>query len=127
MSAHAQALFRRFTEVIGANGAYYLAPARSRIAIMAQVRFAGVTAVTQDSITISFALPKRLRSSRSASVNEVAPGWFAHRIKVTDVRQFDAQLRDWLARSYRLMGMRERLAGKSRTPQRPAPKARNAS
>jgi hypothetical protein len=114
MNARTRALFRHFTQVIGANGPFHLVPAKTRIAIMAQVRFAGVTAVTHDSITISFALPKRVRSSRFLSVSEVAPGWFAHRIKVTDTRQFDLQLREWLAQSYRLMGMRERLPTKAR-------------
>jgi hypothetical protein len=118
MNARTRALFHHLTQVIGANGTYYLAPAKTRIAIMAQVRFAGVTAMTDDSITISFALPKRVRSSRFLSVSEVAPGWFAHRIKVTDTKQFDPQVREWLAQSYRLMGNRERLSRKARKASR---------
>ncbi len=40
---------------------------------------------------------------------EVVPGWFVHRLRVTDPAQLDDQVQRWIAESYRLMGMRERL------------------
>jgi hypothetical protein len=116
MNAHTRTLFRRFTELIGACGPYHLAPAKTRIAILARVRFAGVTSISERSITISFALPKRRRSPRFASVTEVAPGWWAHRMKITDATEFDADVRAWVRDSYRLMGMQERLAFRRRAP-----------
>jgi hypothetical protein len=109
MNAHTRALFRHFTKIIGACGTYYLAPAKTRIAILARVRFAGVTAVSDHSITISFALPKRLHSPRFVGITEVAPGWWAHRMKITDAKQFDRQVQEWVQQSYRLVGMQERL------------------
>jgi uncharacterized protein DUF5655 len=75
-----------------------------------RVRFAGITTVSDTSITISFVLPKPVRSARFATVKEVAPGWWAHRIRVTETTQLDSQVQDWIRTSYRLFGMQERLA-----------------
>jgi hypothetical protein len=112
MTPHTRALFRRFLAMIARCGTYDLAPAKTRIAILARVRFAGVTALSREAITISFALPWRVRSRRFAGVAEVAPGWWAHRLRIADPAEFDAELRGWIRESYRLMGMQERLAGK---------------
>jgi len=59
-------------------------------------------------MTCSFALPTRVRSERFAKVEEVVPGWWVHRLRITDPEQLDDELQGWLAESYRLMGMRER-------------------
>jgi hypothetical protein len=109
MNGHTRALFRKFCELIAACGPYHLAPAKTRIAILARVRFAGVVGVSPSDITISFALPRSLRSRRFLDVKEVAPGWWAHRIRIADTKELDGELGAWLQRSYRLMGMRERL------------------
>ena len=58
----------------------------------------------------SFATPKPLKSSRFIKVEEVAPGWWGHWLRVTDVADLDEQVAGWLAQSYRLMGLQERLA-----------------
>ena len=112
MSPHAKTLFHRFREMIAACGPYHLAPAKTRIAILARVRFAGITAVSDTSITISFVLPKPIRSARFATIKEVAPGWWAHRIRVMETKQLDSQVQAWIRTSYRLFGMQERLAEK---------------
>ncbi len=109
MGPRATSLYRRFEQMIAACGPYHVAPAKTRIAFLARVRFAGLTAASAEGITISFALPRPLRSPRFAKVAEVAPGWWVHRLRVTDARQLDRQLQDWLRRSYDLMGMQGRL------------------
>lgn len=63
-------------------------------------------------MTCSFALPCPLRSPRFARVEEVVPGWWVHRLRITEPSQLDAKVQSWLRRSYRLMGMRERLRTK---------------
>ena len=99
--------------MIGACGPYYVAPAKTRIAFLGRVRFAGITAVSEAGITISFALPRPLRARRFVKVTEVVPGWWVHRLRITDIEQLDAQLQQWLRRSYALMGMQGRLQGRS--------------
>jgi hypothetical protein len=53
-------------------------------------------------------------------VEEVVPGWWVHRLHITDPSQLDDQVAKWIAESYRLMGMQERLLKKHRhsTPDR---------
>ena len=112
MNPHTRALFQRFTEMIGKCGPYYFGPAKTRIAILARVRFAGLNALGEQSITISFALPKPIRSRRFATVVEIVPGWWGHRLKITELKQLDGELQEWLRQSYSLMGMQGRLAPK---------------
>jgi hypothetical protein len=118
MSPHARSLYRRFERLIAQCGPYHVAPAKTRIAFLGRVRFAGITNASADGITISFALPKPIRSKRFVAVVEVAPGWWAHRLRVTAARQLDAQLRGWLRRSYVLMGMQGRLRKRPGYPPR---------
>ena len=106
-----RALYRGFERMIAACGPYHVSPAKTRIAFLARVRFAGVGAIGPRGMTITFALPRPLRSVRFAKVWEIVPGWWAHRLLVTAPRQLDRELQGWLRESYRLMGMQERLAG----------------
>jgi hypothetical protein len=109
MGPRARALFDRFREMIGRCGEYSISPAKTRIAFVADVRFAGITSLSERGMTCAFALPKPVRSKRFAAVQEVVPGWWVHRMRVTEVEQLDDQLQRWLSESYRLMGKRERL------------------
>lgn len=112
MGPKARALYDRFEEMIAACGEYYVAPAKTRIAFMGRVRFAGIQRIGESEIVCSFALPKPLKSKRFTKVEEVAPGWWAHRLRVHNVSELDAQVQQWLRESYRLMGMQERLKNK---------------
>jgi hypothetical protein len=109
MGPKAHRLYRRFEQMIAACGEYYIAPAKTRIAFLARVRFAGITSLSEKGMTCSFALPHPLNSARFVKVEEIVPGWWAHRLRITDVNQLDEELQAWLRESYRLMGMQERL------------------
>jgi hypothetical protein len=109
MGPKARELYGRFEGMIRACGDYHIAPAKSRIAFLGLVRFAGITSISEKGMTCSFSLPYRLQSERFVKVEEVAPGWWVHRLRVTEARQLDRQVQRWLRDSYRLMGMRERL------------------
>lgn len=109
MGPRARKLYDRFEEMIAACGEYHVGPAKTRIAFLGRVRFAGITNLTEKGMTCAFALPHPLESARFIKVDEVAPGWWVHRLRVTDPEQLDDQLQTWLRESYRLMGMQERL------------------
>lgn len=109
MGPKARALYTRFERMIRACGKYHIAPAKSRITFLGRVRFAGITSISEHGMTCSFSMPYALRSVRFAKVEEVAPGWWVHRLRVTDTRHLDKQIQGWLRQSYRLMGMRQRL------------------
>jgi hypothetical protein len=118
MGPRARRLYDRFEAMIAACGEYHVAPAKTRIAFMGRVRFAGITALSEKGMACSFALPTAHKSSRFVKVEEVVPGWWVHRLRVTEPEQLDDELRQWLRESYRLMGMQERLAGRGASPRR---------
>ena len=59
-------------------------------------------------MTCSFAMPYPLASPRFIVVKEVVPGWWIHRLRITESSQLDEEIQAWLRESYRLMGMQER-------------------
>ncbi|MGH2704514.1 MAG: DUF5655 domain-containing protein [Actinomycetota bacterium] len=120
----ARALFRRFEALIARCGPYEVAPAKTRVAFMGGVRFAGVHAISDRGMTIAFALPAPLASPRVRKVEEIAPGWFGHWMRVTSEDELDDELLRWLHESYRQMGMQERLTGRRDLRTGPASPAR---
>ena len=103
------ALYAALEALIARCGEYHVAPAKSRVAFLAQVRFAGITRLRDDEMVFGFALPYKLESPRVRKIKEEVPGWFSHQLRVTDPGELDDEVASWLADSYRLMGMRERL------------------
>lgn len=114
MGPRGRRLYNRFERLIANCGAYHAAPAKTRIAFLARVRFASVTRVNEDGMTFGFAMPYPVKSARFEKVEEVVPGWWTHRLVVTEPAQLDEEVQAWLRESYRLMGLQERLAGKTR-------------
>jgi hypothetical protein len=111
-------LYDRFEQMIAVCGEYYVAPAKTRIAFMGRVRFAGITSLSENGMTCAFALSYRVDSPRFVKVEEVVPGWWVHRLRITELNQLDEEIQGWLRESYRLMGMQERLddtSGKTRS------------
>jgi hypothetical protein len=109
MGPRARALYDRFETMIAACGEYSIAPAKTRIAFLGRVRFAGITKISEDEMVCSFALDQPLRSARFVKVEEVAPGWWVHRLRIREPQELDDQVQSWLRESYRLMGMQEKL------------------
>jgi hypothetical protein len=124
MGPGARRLYDRFEQMIARCGPYHVGPAKTRIAFLGRVRFAGISALTEAGMTCTFALPEPIRSPRFARVYEVVPGWWAHRLRITEAGQLDREVQGWLRRSYRLMGMQGRLQRARRAPPAPGKKAR---
>ncbi len=109
MGPGARRLYDRFEAMIAACGPYHVGPAKTRIAFLGRVRFAGIQSLSERGMTCTFALPEPLDSPRFARVWEVAPRWWGHRLRITEPEQLDEEVQEWLRESYRLMGMQERL------------------
>lgn len=109
MGPRARRLYRGFERMIASCGEYHVAPAKTRIAFLRLVRFAGITRLSEEGMTCSFALPYPLASPRFVKVEEVVPGWWVHRLRITNVTELDATMQAWIRESYRLMGCRQRL------------------
>jgi len=109
MGPRARRLYDRFQRMIAKCGEYHVAPALTRIAFLARVRFAGITGISEKGMTCTFAMPYPLSSPRFVKVEEVVPGWWMHRLRINEASQLDEEVQAWLRESYRLMGMQERL------------------
>jgi len=125
--ARERALYLRFERMIAACGPYHVSPAKTRIAFQARVRFAGITSIGPRGMVCAFALPEPLASPRFAKVEEVVPGWWVHRLRITALPQLDRELQRWLRRSYRLMGMQERLVAARARPARAGSRSGSAA
>jgi hypothetical protein len=112
MGPRAHKFYDRFERMIGKCGEYHVAPAMTRIAFMVRVRFAGITSLSEKGMTCTFAMPYPLVSPRFVKVIEIVPGWWLHRLRITEASQLDDEVQAWLRESYRLMGMQERLRAK---------------
>jgi hypothetical protein len=110
---HARALFEKFESMVAACGPYTVSPAKTRVAFMGRVRFAGVSAISSKGLTIGFGLPYPVESPRIHRIENPIPSWYAHYMRVTSLDELDAELQAWLDRAYHLMGMQERLRGRT--------------
>jgi hypothetical protein len=124
MGPRARLLYRRFEQLIGRCGRFHVSPAKTRISFLGRVRFAGITKLSEDGMSCSFALPYPLRARRFVKVAEVVPGWWVHELRVAKPKELDAQVQAWLRRSYRLMGMQGRLKGRWKASLRAASSTR---
>jgi hypothetical protein len=110
--ARARELFEGFERLIAACGPYEVAPAKTRVAFMARVRFAGVQALSDRGMTVAFGLPRTLPHPRIRKIEDYGGGWYGHWMRITEPKELDDELLGWLRESYRQMGMQERLAGR---------------
>jgi hypothetical protein len=102
-------LFARFVELVESCGPVIPAPARTRVAFMVRVRFAGVDQLTERSMAAHFGLPYALPAHpRVRKIDYYPPSWYVHTLRVTSVDELDDELRGWLCESYRLMGEQRR-------------------
>jgi hypothetical protein len=102
----ARELFERFRAMIAECGPYELAPAKTRVAFMARVRFASVNRASVASIDVHFVLPRRVESERVRKVEQVDKV-FVHHLRLTKRSDFDNELQGWLKQAYSEYGQRE--------------------
>jgi len=112
-----RSVFLRFVRAVGTCGPYETMPAKTRVAFMAQVRFASVNRVTDQWIDVHFVLPRQIRSPRFRRVERLGK-LFVHHLRLASAGDFDPELEQWLQASYREYGERRWL----RKPARPAHK-----
>jgi hypothetical protein len=97
--------FDRFVKMIAACGPYDVAPAKTRVAFLKQVRFASVNRVAADCLDVHFVLPRRLASSRFRKVEKLGR-LYVHHLRLRTADEFDRELQAWLRASYREYGDR---------------------
>ncbi len=104
----ARKLFDCFVGLIAACGPFETAPAKTRVAFMARVRFAAVLRLSDRGMTVSFGLPRRLEHPRIGRIEEYGSGWYGHFVRVTSAEEMDDEMLQWLRESYSQMGQQRR-------------------
>ena len=94
-SDHGRALFDRFVALIGACGPYEVAAAKTRVAFVAQVRFASVNRVGKESIDVHFVLARALASPRFRRVERLGK-LCVHHLRLARIEDLDDELAGWL-------------------------------
>ena len=108
-SGAGRALFAKFEALIAKCGPYEVAPAKTRVAFLARVRFASVNRVGEDAIDVHFVLPRLLASGRFRRVEKVGKVW-VHHLRLARAHEFDRELARWLRESYAEYGEQRWLA-----------------
>ena len=105
----ARAAFERFVELVEECGPVVVIPQKTRIALMARVRFAGGQ-VRRDHVLANIALTRRVDHPRWTKVEEVAPRWFAHRFVIRRPEDLDdPDLKTLVCEAYREHGEQRKL------------------
>jgi hypothetical protein len=98
--------FDSFVGRIARCGPISVIAQRSRIVVMARVRFAGGF-VRRSKLVASFSLPRRLAEPRFRTAS-YGPHWVVHRFDVRQPADLEIDgLDEWLCESYREMGLQE--------------------
>jgi hypothetical protein len=107
-------LFGRLVTLIEKCGPYEVAPAKTRVAFMAAVRFASVNRVGNDFIDVHFVLPRAIDGLRFRKVEHLGK-LHVHHLRLRDRLDCDRELARWLRQSYREYGQRGWLTTKQVT------------
>lgn len=90
----------RLNELVGACGPYTVVANASRLAFMVRVRFAGISAVSDRGMSMSFWLKERVHSPRFRRVDRYTPTDFGYHLRVASLDELDDELQQWLCRAY---------------------------
>jgi hypothetical protein len=107
-------LFRCFVTLIEKCGPFEVAPAKTRVAFMAAVRFASVNRIGNDFIDVHFVLPRAIDGRRFRKVEHLGK-LHVHYLRLRDRLDCDRELARWLKQSYREYGQRGWLTTKLAT------------
>ena len=105
-SERGRRLFAAFAAMVARCGPHHVAPAKTRVAFQALVRFASCNRVGDDHIDVHLVLPRRLTSPRFKKVEHLA-NVYVHHLRLGADAELDAELQSWLEASYHEYGERE--------------------
>jgi hypothetical protein len=100
-SDHVVWLYRRLVKMLRECGPVRIVPGKARIAFQARMRFGGVE-LRRDTLRLAFLLTRPVEHPRITGVTAYNPRTFGHHVVIRDAGDLDAQLRAWLAESYRV-------------------------
>ena len=95
-------MFQRFADLIRKCGPVTTAPAKTRVAFMVRVRFAGVHSISERGMTVGFALRRPLKNPRIHKVVKFNPRWYGHYMRIKSPEELDEKLLRWLCEAYKV-------------------------
>jgi hypothetical protein len=98
----ARELYNGLVALLRKCGPIEIAPAKTRIAFMVRVRFAGVSNLSDRGMTVGFALRRPLKNPRILKVVQFNPRWYGHYLRVKSVNELDEEVLSWLCEAYKV-------------------------
>jgi hypothetical protein len=98
----ARELYTGLVALLRKCGPIEIAPAKTRIAFMVRVRFAGVSNLSDSGMTVGFALRRPLENPRISKVVQFNPRWYGHYLRVKSVNELDEEVFSWLCEAYKV-------------------------
>jgi endogenous inhibitor of DNA gyrase (YacG/DUF329 family) len=93
-------LFDRFVTAVRENGDVTVNVTKSRIALQARMRFAGIDVPRKHYLLANFVPTRPIESPRLQRVDFVPPYYYVHRLRLAEPGDIDAELGRWLAEAY---------------------------
>ena len=93
-------LFDCFVAAVGAP--VVVNATKSRIALQARMRFAGIDRPRRRHLVASFVLTRPIDSARLARVDYVPPYYYVHRLRLAAPADVDAELETWLHEAHQV-------------------------
>ena len=113
-------LFERYVEAVRENGDVVVNATKSRVALQARMRFAGIERPRKRYLVATFLHTRPVASPRFTRVEYVPPYYYVHRLRLTGPSDVDDELRGWLAEAYEV-GAQRHLSDPSWVRQRRPP------
>jgi hypothetical protein len=102
---HLRELFDAFLAMVEKNGPVRVHPAKTRIAFIARMSFAGATPL-RDRLRAALLLPRRVEIPRFVKIETFGPRSYGHHFYIASPEDLDAELDSLVAEAYRV-GMQE--------------------
>jgi hypothetical protein len=96
----AWAFWTRLREMVGRCGPYTLVANKTRLEFMVRVRFAGMDAVSERGMSMSFWLKERIDSPRFRKVAHYGGRDWVYHLRLSALEDLDDEVQGWLCRSY---------------------------
>jgi Domain of unknown function (DUF5655) len=95
-------LFEQFVAAVRESGAVTVNATKSRVALQARMRFAGIERPRKHHLVANFLLTTAIRSDRLSRVEYVPPYYYVHRLRLRRPADIDDELKGWLAQAYQV-------------------------
>jgi Domain of unknown function (DUF5655) len=101
-----RSLFDRFVAAAPTNGPVVVNATKSRVALQARGRFAGIDRPRKDFLVANFVLTTPFASGRLSRVDYIPPYYYVHRLRLREPADVDAELERWLAQAHQVGAQR---------------------